>query len=584
MKRRAPLLVLPVLLWGCGTDVDGPVAPLLACAYGDVVTLSPSDVHQVTGEKGQTLCVGPDGSTSGDFLYIPFFGTPPGDGLQLGLDIEVAGTLSRPSAPSSSQRLGGPAQLRSEPEAGPPGPTGDPVFHEWLRRREIAELTPRIRSVRGADADAGPVADPDGRALGGGGTGGTGWAVAAELPAPGDLLELNVAISCSRSDIRTGRVERVSERAVLVADTANPAELSSFDYQIIAAAFDTLVHPVAAAHFGEAGDVDGNGRTILFFTRAVNELTPGDASTLTLGFFWSGDLFPAESTPRLEACPAANQAEILYLISPDPHGVAGPLITQERTRELIIPLIGHEIQHLANASRRLFVNDADAFEEPWLNEGLSHIAEELLFYRAAGLEPGANLSMADIQAVPGGASILRRYMWGNLWNLRRYMAEPDTASLMARDLLPTRGAAWSFLRYAADRSGRGDAAFFLDLVNGRTAGLDNLDRVLGAGNALAWMQDWTVSLYADDLLAGAAERFTQPSWELRSIYPGMDMGEYTLRTLPLSSTEPVAIELLPGGTGFTTFAVGADESAVLHVRADGTRRGSAVRGSVVRIR
>ncbi len=575
MQRRLPLLALgtlPALLLGCGTDVDSPVAPLLTCVYGDITTLAPSEVHQVRGPGNQALCVGPGGHAPGEFLFIPFFGAAPsGSGGGDALPLSVALTSVRPQpawadVPSSALVAPNPpAYLPPDVRAGPAG--GDPAFHEWLRRREIEELTPRIRSG----------AWPEGEAALAVGT------PAADLPQQGDLLEFNVALSCTDRELRTGRVERVSEHAILVEDTTNPTQLTSFDRHVIAMAYDTLIHPLSAAHFGEPGDIDGNARTILFFTRAVNEFTPPGSTALTLGFFWSGDLFPAEATGRLEGCPEANRAEMMYLISPDPFGRAGPLISADRIRELVLPLIGHELQHLTNASRRLYVNEARAFEEPWLNEGLSHIAEELLFYRVAGFTTGSNLTAEDIEASSTVRGVFDRYMWGNLWNLHRYLSRPDTASLMTRDLLTTRGATWSFLRYAADRSERGDEAFFHDVVNGATAGLENLDRVLDDG-ALQWMQDWTVALYTDDLLSDVGSRFTQPSWNFRSLFPAVGFGHYPLRILPLGTSEPVDVRLRPGGTVYTTFGVDAAEQAIIHMEAEGRPKGSAVRGSLVRIR
>ena len=48
--------------------------------------------------------------------------------------------------------------------------------------------------------------------------------------------------------------------------------------------------------------------------------------------------------------------------------------------------VAHEYQHLINASRRMYVNGVGPnFEEKWLDEGLAHIAEELNFFRVAGL-------------------------------------------------------------------------------------------------------------------------------------------------------------------------------------------------------
>lgn len=583
MKRS--LLLLPVLLWGCGTDVSGPAAALLTCVYGVGASMDPAEVVQAQGADSQTVCLTPDGADLSEYVYIPFFGTaaPEDDEAEVTLDLELEVTGSWEEAAAASRatarhgtRPVGPLLMRdgggAEVDALETPWTADHRFHDWLRQKEISELTPRIRG--GAAGGPGAAASSLAR---------TWPTTAAAVPDVGSLLELNVSISCTNADHRTGRVVWVSDHAVVVADTANPASLSRSDYEFLAMTFDTLVYPVETAHFGEPVDIDGNDRTILFFTRAVNELTGRGSSTITLGFFWSGDLFPETSTPRLEACPAANQAEIVYLLAPDPAGRAGPEVTTEQLLERAVPLIGHEFQHLVNASRRLFVNEASAFEDPWLNEGLSHVAEELLFFAASGLEPGSNLADTDLDAA-GAVPAFNRYMGGNLGNLTDYLEKPDTASLMGIDALTTRGASWSFLRYAADRSGRGDEAFFFDVVNGQRAGLENLDRVIGGDGALSWMQDWTVSVYADDFVPGIAARYTQPSWNLRTIYPRTGVGEYPLQVITLTANDPVRVELLPGGAAFTRFTLRGGAQAVLRAEADGTPPSAAVRSSLVRVR
>ncbi len=588
MKRT--LLLAPLLLWGCGTDVNGPAGTLLSCVYGDGAPLNVAEVRQLSGPENQTLCLDSGGASTAEFLYIPFFGTrAPGDddaSVSLPLDLEITGSTGGPS--SALAEPGGPLLAGVRESGSPGGLEGgiggrlalggvageqwipDTGFEAWLRRREIRELTPRIRG--GAAGALVPSAAH------------TMAAAAADVPTPGELLDFNVSISCSTEDIRTGRVMSVSDHAVIVADTGNPGGFTSFEYLEMGAAFDTLVYPVVTDHMGVPEDIDGNGRVILFFTRAVNELTARGASTVTLGFFWSGDLFPEVGTDRLEACPAANQAEIVYLISPDPFGRVGLTFTSADVRQRSLPLIGHELQHLVNASRRLFVNDAMAFEEPWLNEGLSHITEELLFYEVAGLEPAMNLTADDIIARPNGVDAFNRYMAGNAGNFRRYLEQPDTASLMGIDNLATRGASWSFLRYAADRSGRSDNAFFFDIVNARNAGLDNVNRVLGAEAALSWMQDWTVSVYTDDLLPAAAP-YRLPSWNFREIYPSTQQGDdYPLRVLSLTAANPLHLELLPGGAAFARFFIPGDGQAVLRARPGGPPPGSALRGSLVRVR
>lgn len=584
MNRLFPILLLSGLA-ACGTDVSGPSAALFSCAFDAPSTLSVGEVIQTRGQEN-TLCIGASGAEPADFAYIPFFGaTPPADDdesdVSLAFELQALGAGVRPASASASTHPPLPHDSQDrvvllEGAAGPGGavapggsPARDTEFHDWLRRREIEELTPLIR--------------PGPSALRSGLRGDTRVA-GVTVPQVGDLRTYNVSISCSEEDLRTGRVMHVSEHAIVVADTANPAAgLTPQDYAYFGVTFDTLVYPVETAHFGVPADIDDNGRAILFFTRAVNERNPSGSRVVTIGFFWSGDLFPEEASGRLEACPAGNDAEMFYLLAPDPGGVAGREFSLEDVRRLAIPLIGHEFQHLVNASRRLFVNDAVTFEDPWLNEGLSHAAEELLFFEAAGLEPARNLTEEDIRAAPNGVSAFNEYMAGNLSNFNRYLSAPDTASLMGPDLLATRGAAWAFLRYAADRTQRGDEAFFFDLVNSRVAGLDNLGEVLGADTPLDWMRDWTVAVYADDFVPGVAERFTLPSWDLRSVYAGTTVGSYPLEVLQLSD-DPRSVELIPGGTVYTRFGVDAGEQAVVHVNAGGVPLPASLRGSLIRVR
>src|SRR5204863_8605906 len=95
----------------------------------------------------------------------------------------------------------------------------------------------------------------------------------------------------------------------------------------------------------------------------------------------------------------SNFAEMFYLIVPDPSGtINGNVRTKAEVTQSSISVLAHEYQHLINAARRLYINDAEDFEEVWLNEGLSHIAEELLFYRTAGLQPRSNIDATTITA------------------------------------------------------------------------------------------------------------------------------------------------------------------------------------------
>lgn len=373
----------------------------------------------------------------------------------------------------------------------------------------------------------------------------------------GSLVDLNVQVdsACTRPIIKTSRVVAISERAIVVADTANPSGgFAEAEYQAFATTFDELVYPVDVRNFGEPSDIDKNGKIILFFTRAVNELTEPDSKSFVGGFFYSRDLFPKTGNARLEGCLGSNVAEIMYLLAPDPAGIANNPRSKEFVLQQTVGVLAHELQHLINASRRLYVNDAAKFEEVWLNEGLSHIAEELMFFNASRVEPRQNLDLPAVRATPERRLDFNTYQAANFGRFITYLENPDTASLIGIDNLPTRGASWAFLRYAADREPGEDAPFFFRLVNSTQTGVQNLEAAINA-KPVDWFQDWSVSVYTDDAVPVEA-RFTQPSWNFRSIMAAVtDNNNYPLRVRTLANGSPTALTLQGGGSAFLRFGV-----------------------------
>jgi hypothetical protein len=556
--RRAILILALVVIpgGGCGTDVAGPSASFHACLLTEPIALDIGQFVSFHGSGNRAVCLSALDDDAA-FLYLPFVAGPPAASDEPGpaLPIRVlGGGIASPGwqagAPPGADRL---PELRMDP--------GD---HGRIREREIAELQPLLRPGP-PDAPA-PVAR----------------AAPTAPPSVDEVVELNVALSCSDRDTRRARVMAVTDRAVIVAEEALADRLPAAQYAAFGAAFDNLVHPVVTRHFGEATDIDGNGRIIIFFTGMVNGLNPAGSNGVTAGVFWAGDLFPAAATSRLQACPAGNQAELFYLAVPDPMGTLGPPIAAAWLAERAVRVMAHEYQHLINAARRLYVNEAPGFEQVWLNEGLSHVAEELLFFEATGLPRGANLTWSAIESTPGASLAYDRYMAGNRMNLGRFLERPDTTSPMGRDGLATRGATWSLLRYAADRHGQGDEAFFFQLANATRTGLENLDQAV-AGAALEWMLDWAIALYTDHLVPGLDPRHTHPSWNLRDIHriPG---GGYPLGPAALGPLTPVDLALLPGGAGFLSFGVAAGDRAAIHVESAGATPPRALRGSFLRLR
>jgi hypothetical protein len=274
---------------------------------------------------------------------------------------------------------------------------------------------------------------------------------------------------------------------------------------------------------------------------------------------------------------------MFYMLAPDPEGAVN---NNRRSADLIrrstVGTIAHEFQHLINASRRLYVNNASIFEEVWLNEGLSHIAEELTFYRVSRLAPRQNIDRPTALTEPVRTAFIN-YQQSNFGRFISYLQKPDTASLIGVDRLPTRGAIWAFMRYAADRKPGPDQPFWFALVNSTTRGIPNLRNVL-ATDPINWMQDWTVSVYTDDAGLPVESRFLQPSWNFRSIMPAFSNtnNQYPLQTIALTTSSAVNLNLFGGGAAYLRFGVAPSGRAGIRVTSGGVTPPANLRISIVR--
>ena len=487
------------------------------------------------------LCFAGAAGASAEYTYMP---VNLSSSSALSLSVTGSGIAGVTGPPTPNLRPGG-GLVFSESRA---LQAGDDL-HARRMERERRELTPLL-SRPGTRVDRSRARGPR-------------YLVTPGVPSVGDLWSLNVASGCSGTlDLRTGRVVSIGQHVVVVADTTNPpGGFTTAQYDSIAAEFDSLAYPVDTANFGGPTDLDDNDRVVAFYTRAVNELSPPASSVVVQGFFTARDLF--SSAPA--SCPMSNEGEMFYMLVPDPTGVVNSNVrTVSSVRGGTVATMAHELQHLINASRRVYVNIAPGFEEVWLNEGLSHIAEELIFYRTSvGLAPRGNIVLSTLTTGPSASrrvAAFNTYANQNYGRLRSFLQRPDTAGAVKNtDALAVRGAIWAFLRYSADRVNGSDAAFWFSLVNSTTAGKANLQAVLGT-DPDPWVRDWIAAMYADDAVAGVSPQYQTTSWSYRSVYGGL--GGYPLGTRPL--TNGVALTLSysrGGGTAYVRFSVPADAFA-----------------------
>ncbi len=517
------------------------------------------------------------GSGGADFVLVAFSSAP--DSSQTSIRVtgsDVVGVTPPPTpipGQAATAREGGGTLLDGSPSAGTV-----PGDHSQLRELERRELGPRIRS--------GGFAAP------------SAWTASAALSAPsrvpvvGELLSFNTqsTVACQSPVMRSGRVRAVSERAIVLADTLNPpGGFNDTHYAHYAVTFDTLVAPLAEANFGGVSDLDGNGRVILFYTQEVNRLTAPDTDEYVGGFFFSRDLFPRTATPRFNACASSNVAEILYLLVPDP---AGTINRNERSVDFVqrfaLTTLVHEYQHLINASQRLhLIQSTTPFEETWLNEGLSHLAEELLFYRVSGLQSGQNIGLSTLQAAGQRAlDAVNRHQLSNLFRLEQYLLAPHSNSPYGvQDLLATRGATWHFLRYALDRRGGSAASILRPMVASQSGGYLNLATAVGGSPTLVqWFTDWSVALYADDRVDGVPIHQQDRSWNHASLFPAVQVNPYPIRTRPLSPGVPVDEPVLAGGSAYFRFGVAGGAVGTVNTVSGGGALPATMRMTLLRTR
>ncbi|HEX7980565.1 MAG TPA: hypothetical protein VF461_18320 [Gemmatimonadaceae bacterium] len=399
----------------------------------------------------------------------------------------------------------------------------------------------------------------------------------------GDILTLNVSdTTCTGAVMRGLRVAAVGTKSIVLADTLNPpGGFSDQDYQRFADRFDNLVWPVDVGNFGAPSDLDGNGKVAILFTEWVNELTPANSPYFVGGFFHPRDIFMKTGAPGEFTCATSNEGEMFYMLVPDPAGtVHGNAHTRGFVDTLTTSVLAHEFQHLINATRRVYVNDNFVdFEDPWLNEGLSHLAEELLYYRETGFQPRQNLNDDGIHTDVAKYQLWKADAGSNFSRFLSYITDPGSASpLGTDDGLAARGASWAFLRYAVDRLFPSDAAVWARFTNTESVGLQTLREALLTDPAPV-LADFAVANYVDDLGISTDPRYSHKSWNFRDIYSKtfgsretgvfVPLGYYPIMTTGLTDNALASTSILGSSASYFRLTVSAGKEALLTFGASG---------------
>jgi hypothetical protein len=303
----------------------------------------------------------------------------------------------------------------------------------------------------------------------------------------------------------TATALKVGVHIAIFVDTAAPQPgLSQSDLDNLRTVFDTRLYETDTLAFGRESDIDNNGMVIVLMTNKVNSLVTASQCTTTgfvAGFFFGADL--------ITTAPYAtgNNGEIFYSIVPDPSATLSCGHTVSDVSRLVSVTFVHEFQHMISFNQHFLVRQSFP-EDLWLNEGLSHYAEE----------NGGRTFLPD-------TTTFCNYVVGDVYDAGQYFAAPqknalvDTAGIGG---LANRGAYWLLVRYLVDQLG--PALGSSDSVTRRLdrtgfTGAANVSNVAGGMAFETILERWALANYVSDLSGFTAPPELQyTTWGFRTAF------------------------------------------------------------------
>jgi hypothetical protein len=327
--------------------------------------------------------------------------------------------------------------------------------------------------------------------------------------APGDKRTFKVCATAQCDDfvVSSATAKIVGKRvAIFLDDTVPAGGYTQTDLATVGQLFDDHLYPIDTTAFGHESDIDNNGVVVVLLTPRVNQLSPNCSidNSVILGYFFGLDLLPSQ--------PNSNAGEVFYGLVPDPNNSACD-ISKSFATDNLAPVFIHEFQHMISFGQHVLTRQGSA-EVTWLNEGLSHFAEEL----GGRQVPDANC--------PDFTSCANEFLGnGDLANAFDYLSDPESFFLIepgsSQGSLGERGANWLFVRWLADHFAT-DTILGTDLTRRLVA-----TSLLGSENVVAQtgvdfstlVTEWQMANYLDDL-PGFSEptgRLRYKSWNFRGI-------------------------------------------------------------------
>jgi hypothetical protein len=344
-----------------------------------------------------------------------------------------------------------------------------------------------------------------------------------------------------------GQLCAVGDRVQVYVDASDLAGVPPETLRDLVATFDGRVFPAAAAAFGPARDVDGDGRFTVLMSHWLTRLAGGRHAV-------DGYVRGADFDAALDA-PFGNRCDMMYLstaIEPGAH---------------LRTVLAHEYTHAVILTAKAFSGAAAGppataagagarshlEEEGWLDEALAHLVEDLHGFSRSNID----------------------------YRVSAFLSQPVRYRLVVEDYYAAdlfrshgnRGGTYLFLRWCADRFG---PALLPALIASDRRGTENLEAATGIPFDELY-REWTVALYLSGLEAGAIRPGDYRALDIHGRLGGCELagprplevrpgGEPACWSATGTSTQFLLIETLPGAEALAV-AVSAPPEAELQVTA-----------------
>lgn len=365
-------------------------------------------------------------------------------------------------------------------------------------------------------------------------------------------------------------VRHIGTSAIYMEDMANPLteSFAAAEYGAWDATFSGTTLPTLTNYFGALVDeipingtasdilgLDGEGRIGVIITKEVNKKGTWN------GFVNPYDLWAASH------CPISNQAEVFYVVAPDPSGVHGKVRTKQQVSDLMSPLIAHEVTHILQNTQRYYRGAAR--KARWEIEGGATLAEQLVGNAVLG-HGGSGQNLGRTKFIEGYSGESRWYKWAP--GLRRYFGysssgrveyAPEQCSWLGNEDDGNTGPCTvrevydvpsMLLRFILDWYGPGytggESALMRDLTSSAQTGYDNLVTTTGA-EGIGFIQTlFGLNLYSDGRNGVYQGVYTEAltSWDLTPIINLFVSLSGRLQPYTSSSAEPVGSHSVRGGS------------------------------------